>query len=82
MAGALIFGQEHGSVDRINAMSSGAEFYRWEHAHKSIVVLSFWWQEHCFVPVRQEHCFVVRNIVLATGAWFRRQEPCYVDRGI
>ena len=75
MAGALIFRQEHGSVDRSNAMSSGAEFYRQEHAHRSIAVLPFSGRS---TALSQSD----RSIVLATEAWFRRQEPCYVDRSI
>ena len=46
------------------------------------MVWAFSLQEHCFVPVRQEHCFVGRSIILSTGAWFCRPDQCYVDRSM
>ena len=45
------------------------------------MVLAFSQQEHCFVPVRQDHCFVgkehffvQRSMVLSTGAMLCRPE--------
>ena len=66
-------------------MSTGAQFYRQEHAHRSIVVSTG--ALFCL----REHCFVDRSIVLAaealfcpslTGALFGRHEHCFVDRSM
>ena len=68
-------------------MSTGAWWCRRQQCFVGMsIVLStgvlFWRQEHCFVPVWQEHCFGGRSIVLSIGAWFCRQEQCHVDRSI
>ena len=64
-------------------MSTGASFYRQEHAHSSIVVSTG------ILICRHEQCFVDRPIVLAaealfcpslTGALFWRHKLCCVDR--
>ena len=81
--GAVLCRPEHGFVDRNNAMSTGASFYRQEHAHSSIVVST------AILICRHEQCFVDRPIVLAaealfcpslTGALFWRHKLCCVDR--